>query len=310
MIDVSNYGLIDWLSIIKKEKFDNIFPPSCCFPNDALRDEYLANVHLVDDADFRYLLRRFLIPNTSFLTDDFQRKYLINLPKRELIERIRKHEFTRRILINKNPWEGITWILDLLPEEVREAISVVDSYLTAHIGFLPDFRISGLCDSIEILRARYFSKEHPRETLLNMKPKEFEKIVKALYENLGYDAKLTKDSYDDGIDIVAHSDKPGKKEKIFIQCKRYNKDIGVEFLRNLLGVVNSEKATKGVLVCSSNFTHSAKKFADKNPNIELLDWNILCQLLNNEMGVDWPIKYHEIIRADENEKEHLTYKGC
>ena len=69
-------------------------------------------------------------------------------------------------------------------------------------------------------------------------------------------------------------------------------------MRNLLGVINSECATRGILVCASNYTSSARKFAGKNPNIDTLNWNQLIKLLNEYMGNDWPIKYHEITRLD------------
>src|SRR5262249_39598166 len=66
-------------------------------------------------------------------------------------------ELRRRFFINEGgkkvglegpppPWEGVTWILDLLPNNPRAAIHTLEAYFEAHGLLLPDGRINGLFD--------------------------------------------------------------------------------------------------------------------------------------------------------------------
>ena len=50
-------------------------------------------------------------------------------------------------------------------------------------------------------------------------------------------------------------------------------------VRELLGVVVSEKANKGIVVTSGRFTQDAKAFARANPQIELVDGPALAELI-------------------------------
>ena len=70
-------------------------------------------------------------------------------------------EFTRRLFgaaLTKGriqPWEGVTWVLDLLPEAPRKALHVIDAYLDVHAGLMPDGRLMGMSDARAIIRAKY-----------------------------------------------------------------------------------------------------------------------------------------------------------
>lgn len=46
--------------------------------------------------------------------------------------------------------------------------------------------------------------------------------------------QLTSFRKDGGVDIIAEKGESGKKEKVIIQCKRYNKKVGVNPIRELL----------------------------------------------------------------------------
>ena len=52
-------------------------------------------------------------------------------------------------------------------------------------------------------------------------------------------------------------------------------------VRELLGVVVSEKASKGILVTSGRFTEEAKKFASANSEIDLVDGPKLAALIRD-----------------------------
>ena len=73
------------------------------------------------------------------------------------------------------------------------------------------------------------------------------------------------------------------------------KTIGVADVRELLGVVNDKKVTKGVLITTTRFSTEAKKFEKNNPSVELIDCNDLMILLNTNLGTYWVKKLDKII---------------
>ena len=107
---------------------------------------------------------------------------------------------------------------------------------------------------------------------------DFEDLVEKLIKHLGFITEERNRSADGGIDIRAISEKPILKGLYIIQCKRYKKPISESIIRDLYGVVSSERANKGILITNSNFTKAAEKFA-KNKPLELINGNKLVQLL-------------------------------
>jgi restriction system protein len=62
------------------------------------------------------------------------------------------------------------------------------------------------------------------------------------------------------------------------QCKRYapKHKVTVEAVRELYGVVESEKATSGLIITTSTFTKPAKAFQEKNKfRLSLVDMDDL-----------------------------------
>lgn len=94
----------------------------------------------------------------------------------------------------------------------------------------------------------------------------FEEEIAKLYVSLGHKVKITPKSGDGGIDLILHN-KEGKQ--IFVQCKNHKKPVGVGVIRELLGVVASGGAEKGILICSSGTTNGGIEFGKKN-SIEIL----------------------------------------
>ena len=113
----------------------------------------------------------------------------------------------------------------------------------------------------------------------DMSGAEFENLILQLVRKMGFEAQQTKASGDGGIDIVAHYSQPFLEGTYIIQCKRWSSSIGEPVLRDLYGVVMSERANKGILVTTSYFTSSATSFADGKP-IELIDGDKLSSLLD------------------------------
>lgn len=99
---------------------------------------------------------------------------------------------------------------------------------------------------------------------------EFEKLCAAIISDMGFQIELTKASGDGGIDIIARNSLPLYRGKYIVQCKRYSGTVGEPILRDLYGVVMSERANKGILMTTGTFTRSAIAFAEGKP-LELID---------------------------------------
>ncbi len=102
--------------------------------------------------------------------------------------------------------------------------------------------------------------------LQSTSPEGFERLVLAYYEVLGFSTQATPKTADGGID--GHIERDGLRG--VIQCKRHISPIGEPDVRDLLGVVAKHKVDYGVLVCSSHFTTSARRFAE-GTRVELID---------------------------------------
>lgn len=107
---------------------------------------------------------------------------------------------------------------------------------------------------------------------------DFEVVCQQLVESMGFRAEITKASGDGGIDLIAHNYQPLLSGKYIIQCKRYSGSVGEPIIRDLYGVVMSERANKGILMTTGQFTRSAIAFAEGKP-MELIDGVKLKELL-------------------------------
>ncbi len=123
------------------------------------------------------------------------------------------------------------------------------------------------------LRAKYKTGD-----LSDISPEGFEKLVEELYEILGHKVKHVGRGGDEGIDLFCTNLSTG--QKIVIQCKRYQKNVGTPELRNFIGAITGNRygATKGGFVTTSKFTSDALLLARRS-NIDLIDGEHLLELL-------------------------------
>lgn len=130
---------------------------------------------------------------------------------------------------------------------------------------------------------------------------EFENICKNLIENMGFSVETTKASGDGGIDLIAYNHEPILSGKYIIQCKRYSGSVGEPIIRDLYGVITSERANKGILITTGYFTKSAIAFAEGKP-IELIDGKQLDTLLKRHgvsIGAFLTVSNEDIIRIEQ-----------
>lgn len=108
--------------------------------------------------------------------------------------------------------------------------------------------------------------------------KRFEDVCQQYYAKKGIRSETTPLGPDGGIDIRLYQDDSGQPTAI-VQCKAWSsKFVGVNLIRELLGVMTHEKIDKAFFMTTSRYSDDAKSFAQAN-RITLIDGPMLLQLI-------------------------------
>jgi restriction system protein len=120
------------------------------------------------------------------------------------------------------------------------------------------------------------AKQSGKSAINNITWREFEMLVGEWFRRQGYTVTETGGVADGGVDLILT--KAG--ETYLVQCKHWKAyKVGVNIVRELLGVMVSKGASGGYLVTSGVFTDEARRFAEAS-NIELIDGKKLAYLLS------------------------------
>ena len=150
-------------------------------------------------------------------------------------------------------------------------------------------------------------REQLRERLLAMDPFVFEHLVKRLLEEMDYqDVKVTKQSGDGGVDVVAEIEIGITSVTEVVQAKRHRRTVQRKDLDALRGSLYRYRAVRGTIITTSRFS-AGTKAAAVEPGaapITLVDGNKLLDLLiKHEIGIrKQPI---EVIEVDPQAFEEL-----
>jgi restriction system protein len=120
------------------------------------------------------------------------------------------------------------------------------------------------------------------EMMHNLPSRMFEELVAKLLQQLGYEVELTPAIKDGGFDMYAAKKDALGSFLFLVECKRYSAKnrVGVEIVRSLHGVVQSMKATAGIVATTSYFTAGAKEFQRENRHqLQLRDYTALQEWL-------------------------------
>ncbi|PUE64248.1 restriction endonuclease [Arcobacter lacus] len=127
-------------------------------------------------------------------------------------------------------------------------------------------------ETIEISFQKIKSKIYNEiiDTINSKTPREFEKLVVALLQKMGYGGEIhnsgevTQYSNDNGIDGIIKEDVLGFG-RIYIQAKRYQRDnkIGEPALRDFYGALGATNSKKGVFITTSSFQKNAKEYVNR-----------------------------------------------
>lgn len=104
---------------------------------------------------------------------------------------------------------------------------------------------------------------------------EFEEYLKLLFKKMGYKAKNTSLSHDQGADLIIER----FGETIVVQAKRYTDKVGNKAVQEVVASIAHYQAQRGIVVTNNEFTDSAIKLAETN-NVRLIDRYQLDNLIN------------------------------
>ena len=125
-------------------------------------------------------------------------------------------------------------------------------------------------------RSKLLEEQSGIETIRDMSWQDFELLVGEAFRRKGFEVKENGGGgADGGIDLVLT--KNGKKS--IVQCKRWKTfSIGVPLIRELYGVMTSERANDCIFLSSGNYTAEARLFAEDKP-IWLIDGAELLEMV-------------------------------
>lgn len=132
---------------------------------------------------------------------------------------------------------------------------------------------------VEIIFHRYKTWRNKRfynaniGTIDKMSGEEFEEFLELHFKKEGFKAHLTPKTADYGADLVV---KKGK-EKIVVQAKRWNQNVGVEAIQQVVASIKYYKADRGMVITNSKFTENAINLAKAN-NVTLIDRTYILKL--------------------------------
>lgn len=292
LVDATELSLDEWLEVVlKPEHQRGCRIEDSHFTTDAHLDEFLDKIDARSNDQIIAILRLFLFDGGHLGVDKTHRQWLLSMDSDELAEKRSQHSYFDRLMDLSGsacPWQGTTWVIDLLPDWPQAAIDALDAYHLAHCQLLPDGRLHGLNDATTIIRRKFL--EHPlpvKETLLDLTPRDFELLAGHLFKKKGYDVTVTPRSSDGGYDVLALRTGPRGEERLHVECKRYTENVGVQIVRATLGTLVVKNATLAVIVATSRYTKAARKEAIESKRIELIDVDEFDKDLRQYVDPNW-----------------------
>jgi len=113
----------------------------------------------------------------------------------------------------------------------------------------------------------------------DMTPTEFEIFCAEELKQVGWDARVTKQSGDQGVDVIAEKD----GVRVVVQCKLYSKAVGNKAVQEVVAARAHEQARYGVVVSNNSYTPAAVQLAATN-KVLLLHYHDLVDLEEHLFG--------------------------
>lgn len=217
----------------------------------------------------------------------------------EYVNRMKNNERFIRIANDYDAFEGITWVLELLPRKPYKAVEALRNYLSAQLEILPDDMITGIEQCIQLILAKFIYFEEPAKKLLNLHPVEFELLIEELYQGMGYETTWTGATRDGGKDIIAEIDRYDGKEKVYVECKLYNTTkLDISKVGYFGYIIANEKINRGVIFCTGYVSENLKNF---DRRIQIWTYEEIVFLLNAHLGSNWCNNLDDIIQRKKSQ---------
>lgn len=107
---------------------------------------------------------------------------------------------------------------------------------------------------------------------------EFEQFLYYKFKKRGFKVKTTPVTGDYGADLVIRK----KREIIVVQAKRYQRDVGIAAVQEVIGSIAYYQASKGMVITNSFFTPNAVNLARANDIILWKRKEVLHYLIYND----------------------------
>ncbi|MAT98213.1 MAG: restriction endonuclease [Anaerolineaceae bacterium] len=151
-------------------------------------------------------------------------------------------------------------------------------------------------------------KEDLLQTLLQMDPSAFERLVQRLLRESGFiQVEVTGKSGDGGIDGKGIMRLGGLLSfHVIFQCKRYKGSVSSSQIRDFRGAMVG-RADKGLMITTGNFTRDAEREATRDgaPAIDLIDGDLLADKLKElSLGVQT-----RLVTVEKVEVDHEWFSG-
>jgi hypothetical protein len=129
-----------------------------------------------------------------------------------------------------------------------------------HVSFLKPMSVN--CPELRLDELGTHLKRRYRD-IYSIAPRTLERLVEDVYRNLGYATRLTPQARDGGFDVLLES---AAGEQVLVEVKRYSEDrsVGIDIVRQLLGVQLDLGVRKAKIVTSTRFTRPARELAAKS----------------------------------------------
>ena len=142
------------------------------------------------------------------------------------------------------------------------------------------------------------------ETVKQNTPAFFEELVVKLLLKMGYGGsrqeagRAVGRSGDGGIDGIINEDRLGL-DAIYIQAKRWEGNVGRPEIMKFVGALAGQRASKGVFISTSTYTHEARDYAAQSQyKVVLIEGERLAQLMiEYKLGMSVAAVY-EVKRID------------
>lgn len=170
--------------------------------------------------------------------------------------------------IQKVPFDNIATLLSSSVDKLK----FVEFDLFDDIDFEEDIEKKASSSIItEVSQIKKIIKEIylDNEFLYKITPRNFEEVIAELLYGRGFEVELTKQTRDNGYDIIAVNNINGFRNKYLIECKKHapKRPIGIEIIRSFCDVIKEEKANKGVIFTTSYFSMPSIKRKEREGHL-------------------------------------------